>query len=260
MKLAEWRHRLKLLQSALDNIQKSIESIDKNTKPHSGPANSQPANPQAIIVDRFNLPVEATRYYESQQRQESPKIWRILKPWVEFGSFAALVAYVIVTADTFREIKRQTPNIEKSAGVAVKSLEVTNRAYLAIGSPQLAATGVEIAIPIENHGHVAATNLAGILEYITTIGTDTSSITHRKRSFSDPKAIILPGLSSAYALIIDIPAFTRGQNASILGSVDYDTGFGRDSFLVCIVRNPKGEWSTKEFCGRGVPEKIDLTH
>jgi hypothetical protein len=154
------------LHQILDVIQKHLESIRKHSDAEQQPANPQPTHPQAVIISELNLPIATTRYYESQERQEPSNIWRVLKPWIEVGGFLALVAYVIVTANTLSEIKKQVSAAESQVGIMRNQLEAADRPWVTV-ELQIAAPltfndngdlHISFMFTLKNVGRSVATN------------------------------------------------------------------------------------------------------
>jgi hypothetical protein len=196
-----------------------------------------------------------------------------LATWLEVAALIVLMFYTRYAgqqsktmSDTLAEIRKQTGSAQTAAEAAKSAaetasdgLKITQRAYLAIKNPHVSANGQQISIPVENYGHTSAKNLSGSLTYVVFTGIDPGSVRKKEVAFSDPRATIRPGDASHYTLHATIPAFQTGTNVTILVSIAYESGFGKDTSASCLSRDPTGVWST-ELCGVGGPAKIDLTN
>lgn len=202
--------------SAIREIREDIHAIAEGRKASSANESDQPVDPQWIKV--FGSP-DATpairEYYRAENRQRNG-FWGTHKSKFEATAIVVAIVIAIFNLLTLREIQQQTPAVVKSAEAAVEaakiagsSLEISNRAYLTATKPQVAATGREITIPVHNYGY--ATKICGRLDYVTFTGSNVATRKQITRTFKDQSAIIQPGGSSHYAVVVDIPAFQKGQ-------------------------------------------------
>jgi hypothetical protein len=74
------------------------------------------------------------------------------------------------------------------------------------------------------------------------VGLDVDNGKTATKEFRDDRNMVPPEGGSKYALYIDVPEQIPNVNVSIIGTVGYDHGFGRDELRIFVSRTPTGEW------------------
>lgn len=133
MMRAEWwrfTRQLTSLHKTLQSIQKHLESIPKKDEPHKHTGDLQDAGPIDVLVSKLTLPVAVDEYYKSTKDGHPRGKWGWLKFGLEVGGLVALVAYVIITARTFGEIKKQSASAQQQTEIVRKQFKAIDRPWL----------------------------------------------------------------------------------------------------------------------------------
>jgi hypothetical protein len=168
---------------------------------------------------------------------------------------------------TYAEIRKQTNAATKSADAAKSaadtaagSLDVSQRAYLSVGSADFTPDGVKIHII--NFGHIPAKLLDSCLAYarfsVPTLQepakrqTGAPFLPIDSREFPVPAgARISPNSASQFAIYFTLPKLAEQdvqdvisgkQTLVIYGTLNFDTGFGKSDSVVVNVTRTGNQW------------------
>jgi hypothetical protein len=160
-------HLIRSLIESLDLLQASIHSyID---------AVLQGGQPLPVeLRSEIRLPTAIREYYEAEQRERQSR-WKTVKPWLEVLGVAVAFALAVLTFRTLKEIRQQTPSIQKSADAAgsaattaMNQLNYSERPWISakikiVGSVRFddpttiaKATTVHMLVTLKNVGHSVA--------------------------------------------------------------------------------------------------------
>jgi hypothetical protein len=108
------------IRSLLEILSSIKQQIESATNHYKTAKNSEQQNePRKIVVTNPGLPIAIGEYYASENKERPSKTrWEKTKIGIEIASLIVLVAYVIATWKTLKQIERQTPAVIKSADAA----------------------------------------------------------------------------------------------------------------------------------------------
>ena len=243
----ELRKRLQSLQKSLDSIQKQTEIVATNSESKKDSGNLQDAGPLDVLVSKLTLPEAIDEYCKSHKDDQPRGGWGWFRLAMEVSGLVALVAYVIVTACSLSEIKKQAEAAQKQAGFMQRQLEATGRPWLGLNTSvkieritvSKGAMGAELVVPVKNYGVSPATHVGvGVV-----IGTanDSEGISQRFRNTSDiacmanPNGpdgdrergiggVIFPGISVSERMQLGIAngPITPSDRLQIIGCIVYE--------------------------------------
>jgi hypothetical protein len=99
------------VRAGFSGVQKQIEAVAKNGEAHENSTDMQDAKPCDVLVSKLTLPKTVEEYYQSHKDErpsERPRgKWGWIKFCMEAGGLIALVVYVVFTARTLKETRKQ---------------------------------------------------------------------------------------------------------------------------------------------------------
>jgi hypothetical protein len=128
----ELRKRIQSFQKTLDSIKAQLETISEYRK--SDTAQDQESPPPTEHVSAVvGLPPSIETYFNSENKERpSKRVWSHIEHVVAILGFLAIVAYVIVTACTFSEIKRQADTAHDQTLIMQRQLEAIDRPWISL--------------------------------------------------------------------------------------------------------------------------------
>lgn len=199
--------------------------------------------------------------YPNEELSETAKLERDIKIgeiWLIAINVALLLANILIAAIYYGQLHE----MRKSTDAMNRALEITERAYLNVGTPAMyiysATEGAKqdrarVMVPIENSGHIPAKNLTC---YVHEARVVNSKIVHSTDVVLCEEGIGIP--PGAGHFNIGVPLLNFGldemreiksgrERVRIVGKIRYDDGFGTmDESYFCFSSNPTipSEWQS----------------
>jgi hypothetical protein len=221
---------LKSISILLESIQKQLEAISKQSK--ADICNDEPRQ-HKLIVSVDSLPPTIPSYYESENNERPTKQkWERIKRGLEFAGLAAVVAYVIVTACTLSEIKRQAASAQEQVSIMRKQIKLSERAIVLADPPQEFFDYQSVKIRIHNTGRVSTGPFMVWVSVFRFLGNKSITTKEGSKTFRPDKKRIPPGGYIDFVVPIfeasrtDMAAIRTGQQTLYVNvEVRYDNGF-----------------------------------
>src|ERR1035438_5075648 len=128
----ELRQRIISLQRTLEQIKTQLETITEQGQTSAAQHYKSPPEPNRVYA-KLSLPQSISSYYDTENKNQNSKtIWKRVEFAIALGGLLAVVAYVIVTARTLSEIKKQATTSQAEVRIMQKQLEATDRAWVMV--------------------------------------------------------------------------------------------------------------------------------
>ncbi|MBZ5686285.1 MAG: hypothetical protein LAP86_14745 [Acidobacteriia bacterium] len=162
--------------------------------------------------------------------------WDKTKPWVEMLGAFVLIVYTFYTAKMYCANRDAATAATNAANTAKDTLNISERAYVIFGTPEIDYEKKIMNIPVVNTGHVVSGQV-DITLYEGTFNNDSRShepipfknLVERHRSIQSLESIAAGRLPSIFA--VPLPRMDpqkvkdARQMVMVVGSISYNDGF-----------------------------------
>jgi hypothetical protein len=230
-------------------VRKKKKTPDKGWEPDAQSGSAETNVPPAPSIP--DLPPTKTHCEITCKTEKT--WWDKIKPLVEIVGIGLLAIYTFYTIKMYRATKESADAAQVSADTAKRALEITERAYVNLGSPISYAHGITghtyptetvLMVPLENSGHIPATLKACNVHMIRFLQ---GKAFHSANVVLCEESMSLPPGSGHFTMAIPLLDFLQNEmreiksgreQIEIEGAIRYDDGFGvTDNFHFCLFSN-----------------------
>ena len=161
----ELRKHIQSLQRTLDHIKTQLEAISEHNKAATQQQDPDRHQSRASIVTLH--PSVDTYYSAENNERKSRHRWLVFERLVAFCGLLAIIAYVVVTAYTLGEIKRQANSAQEQLTAGAEHFRLDERPWVGISFTAAAKITVTVGksffVPVTliNSGRTPAKNVTG---------------------------------------------------------------------------------------------------